>query len=518
MFGGNARGPVACTSCVDFPAAPIVDSPDAGVPGDPASLFGPPSQGGASGGPCLIEPEMGALYPMNWLRPRFRWVPAGGENLFELRLHVQNQRNDLVVYTSATTWTMPTAMWGALAQDSAEQAMTVTVRGGMLANGQLSHEAVGSSGPIGVSSVKAAGSVVYWKIDPQDMTTSLKGFKVGDETVEDVLLPNQAPLVGADQPSCIGCHTASPDGQYVAFQTSSGTNYDNDIGAVVSGSVGQSPPFLTRDAKMALDDLAGAATMSEAHWTAGDRIELLSDTGDLHWVNLQGTGAQTTGVIPRGNADPGHAVSPSFGHDGNTIVYASETPSPINGRAGDGPFDLYLLHYNAKTGGDAARIPGASERDVNEFYPALSPDDAWIAFNRTDATVTQNTYDEPTDEVYVVPTRGGTPTRLAANDPPACLGAPSPGVTNSWPKWAPTQGSSGEGTVYWLVFSSRRWAGDLFPDGVQHPQLFVTAVVVDSQGNVARHGAIYLWNQVPTEDNHTPAWDSFQIPTQQTAQ
>ena len=33
----------------------------------------------------------------------------------------------------------------------------------------------------------------------------------------------------------------------------------------------------------------------------------------------------------------------------------------------------------------------------------------------------------------------------------------------------------------------------------------------------ARHGAadlpaLYLWNQPPTESNHTPSWDNFKIP------
>src|SRR5580700_6575802 len=77
----------------DFPSTPVLDTPDGGVaaPSNAMQLFGSPSQGAQSGGPCLIEPEVGSLYPKNWLRPRFRWVAGGGENLFELRLHVANQ-------------------------------------------------------------------------------------------------------------------------------------------------------------------------------------------------------------------------------------------------------------------------------------------------------------------------------------------------------------------------------------------------------------------------------------------
>src|SRR5579859_4305667 len=105
-------GDAPCLSCVetgpitwsDFPPQPIDDAPDAGAAAPPSSgqLFGPPSQGAQSGGPCLVEPEVGSLYPKNWLRPRFGWIAPGGENLFELRLHVANQTSDLVVYTAQT--------------------------------------------------------------------------------------------------------------------------------------------------------------------------------------------------------------------------------------------------------------------------------------------------------------------------------------------------------------------------------------------------------------------------------
>src|SRR5262245_21254704 len=68
-------------ACMDFPPNPIiVDGAPDGAPG----MFGDPSAGGA-GGPCLLEPQVGALFPNNWLRPRFRLKPAAGQSLFEIR-------------------------------------------------------------------------------------------------------------------------------------------------------------------------------------------------------------------------------------------------------------------------------------------------------------------------------------------------------------------------------------------------------------------------------------------------
>src|SRR5262245_61148281 len=58
--------PVGPSVFTDFPANPMIDP---GVPANAPALFAP--QGDPTGGPCLLEPEMGSLFPRNWLRPRF---------------------------------------------------------------------------------------------------------------------------------------------------------------------------------------------------------------------------------------------------------------------------------------------------------------------------------------------------------------------------------------------------------------------------------------------------------------
>src|SRR5512132_965299 len=104
---GSSSGPFA-----DFPGDPIIDP---SAPADAPALFGPAGSGDPSGGPCLFEPEPGTLFPSNWLRPRFRFDGGANQNLFEIRLHTSDEIDDLVVYTSSTTWTMPKPMWQSLA-------------------------------------------------------------------------------------------------------------------------------------------------------------------------------------------------------------------------------------------------------------------------------------------------------------------------------------------------------------------------------------------------------------------
>jgi hypothetical protein len=525
-FTGPLAGPFT-----DLPADPVIDGSDGGAPAAPANaaqLFGPATQGSTSGGPCLIEPEVGSLYPNNWLRPRFAWIAANGSNsnVFELRVHADNQTNDLVVYTTQTQWTMPKAMWDALRADSQDIPMTVSIRSGQLTGTTLSDEALGSSGPIGIAPVGAPGSIVYWAIvaymgqTGMSGTGVLDGFSVGDESVVTVLTGPQveeSPAPAGNR-ACIGCHAATPDGLNVGFQGEwIGPNggYNNSIATLGQDAApGGIPSFLTPEAGAELAMLAGTPTYSTGHWTHGDRIEILSNTGDLTWVDLEGTGANVSGVIAR-SGDPGSATAPTWSHSGSTIVYTSVAASGgsiYNGRPANGPMDLYSVPYNNKAGGTATPVPGASDPASCEYYPAFSPDDQYVAFVKL--ANNDYTYDSSGDEMDIVPAAGGTATRLNANDPPACTGATSPGVTNSWPRWSPSVQSVaalGNITYYWIVFSSTRPNLDN-PNYNQLPQLYITPVTVDTMGNVTTYHSLYLWNQSPTAENHLPAWDVFQIP------
>ncbi len=500
----------------DLPSAPVVDATGgAATPADAAALFAAAGQG-AQAGPCVIEPETSALYPRNWLRPSFRWVVPPGENIFEVRLHVGNQANDLLVYTTQNTWTMPKDVWTSLDQDSYDEPMTLAVRGGALEGNAVTGVSAASTASMSIAPVPAPGSVVYWTTTS---TTALKGFRIGDENVEPVLTPAQVQQPGGT--TCVGCHTATPDGDYASFCIlGGGPDWDNTLANIQPGQTGRTAPWLGAGASAFLSSNAfGISTFSPAHWAPGDRIEIsmYQEQSELVWIDLEAT--QMTGQWGKLalNGDPqqiagGAAGAPSWSHDGNTIAYVS-LASSTTGRLMNGPADIYTVPYNNKLGGHAAPVAGANDPTANEYYPAFSPDDRYIVFTKTsDVTDAKGMpvtmYDNQGAEVDVVPAAGGVARRFVANATPACTTQMSPGVTNSWPKTAPDVGIALDGRrFYWVIFSSRR-----DPFAMKNPQLYVSAFVVDSVGNMTTYGALYLWNQPEAEANHTPSWENFGIP------
>jgi hypothetical protein len=486
----------------DFPT-PVIDAtgtaPPASAPGD----FGAPGSGAASGGPCLYEPEVGTLYPKNWVAPRFSWTAGAGQNVFELRLHIDNQTSDLVVYTTQNSWRMSQGLWDALRMHSYDTPMTVTVRGGVASGGKVGAIAMGTSGDLGVAPVEAPGAVVYWSI--YGGTGQLRGFQIGDDGVVDVIKPAQAQPGNGTSATCIGCHSSTPDGLYAGFVFHlDGQPFTNALGSVETASPGSWPSYVSPTAKSALAGLKGISAFSLGHWASGDHVELLSGDGTLQWVKLDDG---STGTIAR-TGDAHLAVAPAWSHDGKTIAYTS-TDAVADGRPAAGSDDLYAVPYGGGSGGAASAVAGAAEPDFNEYYPSFSPDDRFLAFSRfSTASGTNDPYNQPQAELYLINASGGASSliRHAANDPPACTGKKSPGLTNSWPKWAPAAADYGTRRFYWAIFSSRR-AGD-----GKLAQLYLAPTVVDG-AKVTTYAALYVTNQPADQSNHTPAWDVFKIPS-----
>jgi hypothetical protein len=340
--------------------------------------------------------------------------------------------------------------------------------------------------------------------------------------------------------------------------------------------------------------MLGIQTFSPLHFSATDRIVITTlgaaenavsltsattQTGvvsQLAWINLGYTGPVPTdgglpvapcgtdpappssclptqtpnggwGLLERGgSADLGSAGAPSWSHGVGGIDYVAYTTSTAgtkDGRMNDGPADIAIIPYNSRgaglggMGGTAIALPGASDPAFNEYYPAWSPDDTLIAFNRVPSGLLM--YNQPAADLFVVPSDGNAATcdgvaaaqcNLKANVPVTCTGSTDGTVQNTWPKWAPLPTSNGNtgsdgNHYYWVTFSSTRINGCTMPgsnvcsaadvaNATGKSQLYVAGIVTSPNGSViTTFPAIYLWNQDFLDNNLIPAWDYFPLPS-----
>ncbi len=499
----------------------------------------------------------------------------------------------VVYTTNTTWALPATIWKGMGAQGNAvDQPITVTIRGVNTASPGTPTGATGTFTIAPVTAGGSMVYWATNSSDVMPNTSKLVGFYVGDETTIDaltiagtsdgvqqtgILAEDGNELRGMYSPpygvapghtQCIGCHVSTPDGNAVGFTDEWPWPSVFANIATKSGAIGSVPSWETAGAqRLTQQPWMGMMTMTAAHWASNDRIALIAyenrstmgwnstdpDTSGfsgqdkLAWFSMDttvsipwtmnGVGTLNSAVTSaQGTAwgfltlqgETAGVVSPNWSHDGKNIVYTSATQTQ-DGRIGDNAeTDIHMVPYGDKAGGTVTPVAGAATPGVSEYYPSFSADDKFIAFNRA-ANTTGKIYYRPDGEVYVILAAGGTPTRLAANDPPACTGKTSPGMTNSWPKWSPTvvtNPNDNGNTYYWLIFSSARdYPGKFIvppnqysPSDTRSSQLYMAGIVVDKQGNAHTFPAVYVWTQVSADanggpwSNLTPAWNQFNIP------
>ncbi len=572
--GADQPEPDCTQDCLDFPAEPLIDAQGDTIDASELSVF---KGGDFSPGLCLTEPQLsdgsapGALFPANWLRPRFRWSAPTDATLFEIRLSHPIEANPLIAYTKRHEWKIPPEIWQQMGKNL-HTPITATVRAA------TPDGVVGVSGEFAIAPVYAGGSLVFWAsrtLGTED-DSRLLGFEVGDEGValaldlpdiqmDGILAPVGSYYHNEGQADCMGCHTAAPDGKSVII--GGGWPWYKMAASIEPETRGQVPEWLTPGGEFLLKlPWQGTPAVSSAHWdeserilvtTLGERSTAFTDDGRLPqglvWMNLGTTvdvpadfpsddwqAQQDTlaaweaafaanegtmwGTIVR-DGDTREAVTPDFNDAGTLIAYTS-TMGSENGHPSKSdasvPADIYIVDYNGGEGGTARAVAGADDADALEYYPSFTPDSAFIAFNKA-PTGSAHPYDNESAEINVVPSEGGTPRRLVANDAPACTGLSSPGLNNSWPKWSPLVRKRDGKSYYFVVFSSER--PGYGPEGLDEDwaQLFMASIVVDdATGTITDYPAIYLWNQSNLvegsnveqypSNNLTPAWEEFIVP------
>lgn len=514
--GGSGGSIVMGCPCTDLPEKPIFQD---GLTAEVGTAFDAAMDMPA--GPCISEPASDAMVPRNWSPLLIEWVAPIDQNVFQVRVEVDNQVNPLVVYTNKPTYTIPSGMWKSLTNNSAGHDLKITVRGARIENGAI------TAGPflsettiLHIAPIDAPGSIVYWAYEPVTKGTFFRGFTVGDETPKEVLTPEKAGTnAGGKVTGCISCHTSSPDGKIMFYSSDDPPATYRSIDARLVKDQTKPTSDMISDAAWALlgRHRQLAPIVSPAHWSANDAVVISvyavdpSPFQDLIWTDLHAVDSNGWGKIPRIN-DGRNPTSATWSHDGKDIAYVSSKGGHEGVIAetvpGDATMDIYVVPYNDRQGGVSLPLPGASDPVKREFYPIYSPDDVFLAFNRSDTAPTS--YDQATAEVFLIPRAGGEPTRLKANDPPACTGLKSPGITNSWSRWAPQAPTFGGLRYYWLVFSSKRRAASGYK-----AQLYMAAITTKFENGmevvVGDYPAVYFGPQNANESNHTPVWDNFVV-------
>ena len=426
----------------------------------------------------MVYPSDGTIVPPNLGEFDVHWRDQTGSDLFEVTMKTYYAEVKVYLAGDASVGSWMTFLldeWNLIARSEVGATIEVTVRG-------LTQASPGTSSRAAIqvhnSRQDIEGGVYYWAAAS---TNGVDGIFRHDmarpgEPAEPFLT-----RVVADGGRCVACHALSRDGARMAI------TYDGGNGAANVIDVA------TRTSMMPADDAWNFASFDPT----GNEL-LVARAGVISIRD------PSTGGILATPVTSGWSTHPDFSPTGDRIVYVRPASATIDWGFTGGA--IVTQTYAAATRTFGGEVPLVSSAE-NNYYPSISPDGQWVVFNRS----TEDAYDDGTAELWIVKIDGTVgPIKLSA----ANIG---PGLTNSWARWAPFEGSYGpaEERIYWLTFSSKRDFGVRLV-GASRPQIWMTPFFPDraTAGADPTAPAFRLPMQDLTSNNHIAQWTERVVPVE----
>ena len=434
--------------------------------------------------PKLEYPLDGVIVPSNVPPIEAQWTAGGDSTAWRLRVTAPDVL-DVTLYATTREATFARDAWSTIVASAAGTKAQLVVEG--------LGAAVHRSAPVGVTVARDRiddSAIYYWESSSGAMR--VLDFAAGKNALLPVTGSAYAP---GKTGQCVACHTVSRDGTRFAYTTGDfafgtleaaadkksfaasvepGTKipagFKWTYAAFAPDEAKTTPAVLVTKAdvtatqnaaghvRLALLDPKSGAEVSNnlVDWLAGFPAGVGRDLLQPDW-SPGGFVVFAAYDSERPNPDPSAALKSAYVRDlGDDAVATSIVEAPI---AWDGAKKSFA--FGAPRVLVAAK-PGAS-LDVAEtdVLPAISPDDALVAFTRSTGWWSirlQSDAVNGSGRITVVRRADGTVIELAnASGPPSS--------NSTWPQWAPTAGSD----YLWLAFSTERPYGHRMAPGVALP-------------------------------------------------
>ncbi len=433
----------------------------------------------------VVYPLLDAVMPQNVYPAEVQWLNGNPGDVF--RVTLEKPSANVVGYVTHDGaafrygWLVDEAAWRSLAQTDPDHDVELTVDRWDAAT----EEAIaGGTKTFRFARAALTGAVYYWDIGAGRIV------RINDGTAtREAFMPT--PPYATDGGRCVGCHTVSHSGRYMAGRLGGGEN----IGAVFDLTTD-----LTGDPPPTVFPLLTAVPYSARWWFSSwnpEDTRLVVTFEESAGRSLRFLDPFTGSFVPVTGAAPTNATHPAWSPDGTQIAYVG------NVNTWGGAFTTGDIATLDVTGPDAlggsrvvhtgASLAGSSPGGNADSYPTWSPDSAWIAF----AHGTGCRSEDRQAALYLMNRDGSDVRRLDR--------ANGATTDNFQPRFSPFDA----GGYYWLSFLSRRDYGNSVAGtrGANRQQIWVTAVRKDAAaGEDASEVPYWLPGQNTASMNISAYW------------
>ena len=430
----------------------------------------------------VVYPLDGVVMPQNVAPVQIQWLRSAPNDAFRVRLSKPNA--EVITYYEESvdpnftrSWTVDLDAWRRIAQTEPTATATLTVD-----RYDAASDRVIQGEPVRITFAPAAllGAVYYWDIQRGRIVRIPDGSTEPEE-----FMPN--PPLG-----CVGCHSISPNGRYMAGRLGPGQN-DGTVYDLTQDLTGNPPPSL-------YTQTSTVRWWFSAWNPTSDRLLVSVNEGSGSGRRLRLMDPILGRYIEAAEATlpTGAVTHPSWSPDGDTIAYVSDAVGWGGVNTTGNIYSLEVLGDD--TFGASAQIvngtavPGTPAGDAAS-YPSFTPDSTRIAFAHGNSSRSENGL----SALYIVNADGTGLVRLDQ----ACGGVDT--VNNFQPRFSPFE----QGGYFWMSFLSRRdYGNDLVGTrGRALQQIWVSAIKVDADPDEDPSAVPYwLPGQRTTSRNISAYW------------
>ncbi len=477
----GASGDLTASATVEVSLERTILGP--GVPADVADRFGTTVMDDARRA-NVVYPLDGALMPQNVFPADVQWLSGVDGDFF--RVSLQKPHVDVVAYlahdgTLENHWLVDEAAWRGIAQTDPDDDATLVVDRWEAAT---SEAIAGVPRSMRFARAALTGSVYYWDI------AAGRIIRINDGTAtREAFMPS--PPVALRGARCVGCHTVSSSGRYMAGRLGGGEN----IGAVFDLTVD-----LTGDPPPTVFPLSTGTPNSQHWWFSSwspDDSRMVISTFEATTRALRFMDPFAGVEVPVSGTLPTNATHPAWAPDDSAIAYVTNV-NAWGGAFTDGDIATIPLTGPDAVGTpavihDGASLSGSTPAGTADSYPTWTPDSNWIAFSHGSGTRSE----DQRAALYIMRRDGSDVVRLDA--------ALGDSTTDFQPRFSPFD----SGGYFWLSFLSRRDYGNaaVGTRGRAIQQIWVAAIQNSPTAGVDPSAVPYwLPGQATTSRNISAYW------------
>ena len=434
------------------------------------------------------NPLDGSVFPPGFPAPTFIWDDTNNQSKkWLINISINQSENIFTEIVAEKQYKLDAVTWEIVKKNSVSSPAVISVAG---INPEENKEVL-SSGKIGITiSTDSVGAPVFFRAVPLPFKYATSHLDSIKYMLGDITSSNQPKVLLENLPVCGNCHSFSPDGKRFAMDVDAFGDKGSYLIANVDKNVEMQPEnFITwsdfqEKSTMAL--LSQISPNGKYVVSTLDDNEIFESREQLEYSQLF---FPIKGILTVYDIE-NHKFHALPGADDTTYVQSNSNWSPDNeyiyfarSKAvqrkesgmtyGTGiydinkfqsmrdsfltakkhfKFDIMKIPFNNGKGGKPVMVKGASQNNMSNYFPKISPDGKWMVFCRAENYMLL----QPDSKLYIMPTDGSAEPRLMN-----C----NTSNMNSWHSWSPNN--------RWMVFSSKKFGA--------YTQLFLTHI--DENGN-----------------------------------